>query len=370
LRPAIDALGYGIPDTLHAMLHYYVLNNLANCHAQVWYEGNYARELYPRANLSSQRISDFLAAIGDEWSQRAFFTEYLALVSRREGGDEILIGSTGLPNVIHVSLTAISNHNGVISNEVRLIYVVQQHTDLPLFFRYCPGNVIDISTLVRILQELKTYKVNTKFTILDAGYLDEKNIRELYEHNISFLSRMKENLNVFKQMVAKHLPDLETKENLVEYNGRYVYIVRDVYEIIEGHNAYVYVCRDIIERNMLSSNLFARAKNRNMSASEVHDALGKQGIFVLFSSHPIAKEKLLGTYYIRTQIKQVFDISKNYTNLLPPRVQTEETFRGHLVLAFIASVIAKMLQLDLKETDCTVQSAFLHLRNQKCKVFD
>ncbi len=44
--------------------------------------------------------------------------------------------------------------------------------------------------------------------------------------------------------------------------------------------------------------------------------------------------------------------------------------RGYLVLAFIVAVIAKMLQLDLRRTDYTVESALLNLRNQKCKVFD
>jgi hypothetical protein len=370
LRNVIDALSYGNPDTLHAMVHYYILCNMANSHAQVWYEGNVVRELYPGANLSSQRISDLLASIGDEWSQREFFREYLDLVSKRNGGDDILIDSTGLPNSIHFPLTAINNHNGVISNEVRLIYVVQQHTELPLFFRYCPGNVIDISTLVTTLHELKAYKVNTKFAILDAGYLDDQNIRKLYENKISFLSRMKENRKIFKQMVEKHLGTIEAKENLVEYNGRYVYIVRDECEVAEGCKAYVYVCRDITMRGLESAKLFANAKKKNMSTSDIYEAMESQGIFVLFSSRLIAREKLLATYYIRASIEQIFDIAKNYTNLLPLRVQTEQTFRGHLVLAFIASVITKMLQIDLKKTDYTVESALLNLRNQKCKVFD
>ena len=370
LGPVIEALGYGNADTLYAMVHYYVQCNMANRHALAWWEGSYVRELYPGANLSSQRISDLLASIGDEWSHRAFFEQYLSLVARRDGGDDILIDSTGLPNSIHFPLTAISNHNGEISNEVRLIYVVQQHTDLPLFFRYCPGNVIDISTLIKTLRELKAYNVDTRFAIVDAGYLDEANMRALYENGVSFLSRMKENLKVYKQMVAKHLPALEAKENLVEYNGRYVYVVRDQSQLVEGHNAYVYVCRDIAARNMHSSKLFAKAKEKKMDAAEVHEALEQKGVFVLFSSRPIAKEKLLSTYYMRAQIEQIFDIAKNYTNLLPLRVQSEETFRGHLVLAFIAAVIAKMLQLDLRKTPYTVESALLNLRNQKCKVFD
>jgi len=98
LRSCIDAIGYGNPDTLYAMIHYYVLCNFAVSHAAIWYEGSYVSELYPKANLSSQRISDFLASIGDEYSQRGFFTEYLKLAATRKDGTDILIDSTGLPN--------------------------------------------------------------------------------------------------------------------------------------------------------------------------------------------------------------------------------------------------------------------------------
>ena len=62
---------------------------------------------------------------------RAFFNAYLSILKVKDEGKEnagILIDSTGLSNSIHFSLTAVSNHNGMISEEVRLIYVVQQNT--------------------------------------------------------------------------------------------------------------------------------------------------------------------------------------------------------------------------------------------------
>ena len=133
--------------------------------------------------------------------------------------ENVLIDSTGLPNSIRFPLTAISNHNGEISNEVRLIYVVQQNTGFPLYFRYCPGNVIDTMTLIRCLEELKAQGINVKFAILDAGYYTDENIRELFDSKISFITRLKANLVIYKGLVKEHLSSLESKENLVEYNG-------------------------------------------------------------------------------------------------------------------------------------------------------
>jgi len=369
LLPPIDAIGYGNPDTLNAMIAYYAVCSSANCHAQSWWEGSYARILYPKANLSSQRISDFLASIGDEYSQREFFREYFKMLGGKGADTEnVLIDSTGLPNSIRFPLTAISNHGGEISNEVRLIYVVQQKTGLPLYFRYCPGNVIDTMTLIRCIEELKAQGINVKFAILDAGYYTEENVRGLFENKISFVTRLKSNLVVYKDLVRDHLGSLESRDNFVEYNGRYVYLKCVPIEL-HGHSAYAYVGIDIDRKADESRKTFRKAKDRGMDAGQVFDAMAGQGIFIIISSRRIAPNSLLPLYYTRQQIEQIFDIGKNYAEMLPLRVQSEETFRGHLLLTFIVTVILKQLQESLLKTNFNPISVFMNLRNQKCKVF-
>ena len=370
LCTAIDAIGYGNPDTMYAMLTYYILCSMSNCYAQDWWEGNYARILYPKASLASQRISDFLVSIGDEYSQREFFKEYFRLLDKTgKGLDNVLIDSTGLPNSIHFPLTAISNHNGEINNEVRLIYMVQQKTGLPIYFRYCPGNVIDASTLTRCVAELKAQGVNMKFAILDAGYYTETNIIELFTNKISFVTRVKENLVLYKDIVKKYAETLETEENIVEYNGRYVYMKRVPCKV-SGYDAYAYIGLDIGRKSSEAHNTMKRAKNRKMTPAQVHDAIHKQGLFMLLSSRRIAVENILPLYYTRQQIEQIFDIGKNYAEMLPLRVQTEETFRGHLLLTFLATIVIKKIQDSLKNTSYNPISLFLTMRNQKCKIYD
>lgn len=369
LHTAVDAIGYGNPDTLKAMLLYYVLCSMSNRYAQDWWEGSYARILYPNASLSSQRVSEFLAAVGDEYSQREFFREYFGLLEKTGGqSSNILIDSTGLPNSIHFPLTAVSNHSGEVNNEVRLIYVVQQGTGLPIHFRYCPGNVIDATTLTRCLAELQEQGVNIKFAILDAGYYTEDNIREFYAHKISFITRLKENLKLYKELMAAHLGSLESKANLVEYNGRYVYLKCVPCQLV-GKSAYAYVGLDIERKSSEAHKTFCRAKDKKMTNDQVYDTIQRQGAFILISSRSIATGKVLPLYYTQQQIEQIFDLGKNYADLLPLRVRTEETFRGHLLVTFMATVILKKIQDALKSTAITPMSLFLNLRNQKCKVF-
>jgi transposase len=283
--------------------------------------------------------------------------------------ENILIDSTGLPNSIHFPLTAICNHNGVISEEMRLIYVVQQNTGMPIYFRYCAGNIIDASTLIRSLEELQAQGIETKFAILDAGYYTEGNIHELFEKGISFVTRLKQNLVVYKEIVANHLETLEAKENLVEYNGRYVYLKCVPCEL-GGHQAYAYIGLDITRKSLEAQKTFQRAMLKKMDTDQVYDAIQKQGVFILVASNKIDITEVLPLYYTRQQIEQVFDIGKNYAGMLPVRVHGEDTLRGHLLLTFIATAVIKQMQTDLIKSAITPISMFLDLRNQKCKVYD
>ena len=80
-------------------------------------------------------------------------------------------------------------------------------------------------------------------------------------------------------------------------------------------------------------------------------------------------------YYTRQQVEQVFDIAKNNADILPLRTQNEDTFRGHLMLTFLATAILQKMQRDIltlrKKGDKTnPEGALMKLRNQKCKVYD
>lgn len=370
LLPAIDAVGYGNPDTLKAMLCYYILCTSSNCHANDWWEGSYARILYPRANLTSQRISEFLTDIGEENSMRSFFNAYLPILGSTKSAANILIDSTGLPNNVRFPLTAISNHNGKISNEVRLIYVTKQETGLPIFFRCCPGNVVDVSTLVRTVRELKANGVNTKLAILDAGYYSDENLKELYSSKIAFVTRLKENKTLYKNLIKKNINELLCKKNIVEYNDRYVYIKCEKCQLVEGYQAYAYVGLDVLRKGCETKKLFSKAKAERLTAGDVHDRCMYQGMFILVSSKRLRANEILPIYYTRQQIEQVFDIGKNYSGMLPLRVQGEATFRGHLLLTFIATVIIRKLQDLLKNSSYNPFSFFQNLRNQKCKIYD
>ncbi len=372
----VDQIGYGNADTLHAMLLFYTLSGLANVDAVHWYEGNIVQLLYPKADMTSQRISDLLAAIGTPEKQGAFQTAYIDHVMSHYSPDKnILIDSSGLPNGIHMPATRINVHNGKVSNEVRLIFVVQRSTGLPLYYRAVPGNIVDVSTLERIFLHLDSMDVDVDSCIMDAGYNSSDNLNLFYDGNhvckIDFITRLRSGDKAFQTMVSEEFASLEQKEDFVKYEDRYIFIKKRQAMVGSNKNnpAWMYLGLDCARLSDEQHKLLKRAAKDDLTKDEVFDAMQGEGLFGVISGKGYLCEEILPAYYQRQAAEQIFDFAKNYTKLLPLRTNNNETFQGHLLLSYIASCFVKMIQLRLNVADLFLGSRLECMRNQKCTIY-
>ena len=367
-------------DSFMALVFFYTLCSMSNCHAEDWLNSSYAKFLFPAADLSSQRISELLTELGDEEAWRKFFKSYVDyLDSIHLDYRKLIIDSTGLPNSIHFYLTAVSNHNGKISNEVRLIFVAEEHTGLPIYMRYNQGSINDISTLITTVQELKELSIYPDIALLDAGYYAETNVNCLMDQNIDFVCRVQPNRTTYKKMVGKYRNELAKKENLVRFGNRLLYIKSAYTDLTPRHKGWVYVCQDVGRQNLEIAKLMERRELKDMSMNAIYDELLTDGMFVMASSTDLSTEEILPVYYMRQQVEQSFDVSKNQANLLPLRVQSEDALRGHLLLAFISTAIYRRLHtilsapkakgLPKKGKVLTPEFLFQNLGYQHAKVY-
>jgi hypothetical protein len=357
-------------DTLLSLISFKLLDDGANRYAEHWWNGNYSKYLYPNARLESQRISEFMEKLGDEEIKRRFFDLYIPFIRKNpDVSENILIDSTGLPNDIHFDITAVNNHNGVISREARLIYVVERNTGFPLFFRYVAGNIVDVSTLQVTLNLMKAYGIDIHHSILDAGYSSEANLRKLIRGKVSFLIRLPDNKTT-KKYLKEHGGDIINEANSFKYGERRMFMKRDIYEI-GGTSCYAYIAVDFErqfeeQKRYLDRRDAGKKKNKDKPLDEL-------GYFVLLSSEKLEVKEILPLYYMRQTIEQIFDFAKNDVNLLPLRSNKIETFRGHLMLSFMAVVALLTVRQSLKSRKklaniCPV-TALKDMRFIKCEVF-
>ena len=354
----LKSIAYQNHDTLYAMLFFYTLESEANVHAKSWYNQNYAKYLFPKANISSQRISDFLRSIGTPEVRRAFLLAHIKYLL--ESTDEelcVLIDSTGLPNKCDLPITRVSVHEGEVSIEFRLIAVVQKATGLPIYYEYIAGNIVDISTLERTIRVLAEHNCKVEYCIGDAGYCCPSTMERLVLSGIEFMSRLNPTYNLFKEALAANFDKMMAPEHAVRYRDRVVQILK-VPTVIgtdketgEEKRGFIYLCRDMQSYHSKSDHLMRSKRFASMTSEEYRATCDRLGVFAIVSTRELAADEVLPEYYIRQGIEQYFDFGKNYAKFLPVREHNVDTLSGHLLLSFIATFLVIMIRNRLGVLD-------------------
>ena len=353
-------------DTLMSLVVYKIISSNSMQCADIWYDVNYICEIFCNANLTSQRISEFLVEIGKESVQRRVFSEYSKIFTNKK--ISTLVDSTGLPNHIDFPLKEWSNHNGNIEEETRLLYVIDRNTGMPTYFRYMAGNIVDVSTLNATIQEMKQYNVEIDYSIVDAGYYSEDNITKLYKEKISFLTRLPSNRKLYKKLIDKHGKSLETNGEIVVYGNRTLYIKEVEVELFE-HRGYAYLVHDVKRYSEESNKYIIAAKSDDISDEQIRKDLSQKGKLILISSNQINTEEVIPLYYTRKKDENIFGTLKDDINILPLRVHKIETFRGYIMLSFLA-LIVELLILEKLNKKYTIDEFLGLTRNLMAKIFD
>ncbi|MDW7655793.1 MAG: transposase [Bacillota bacterium] len=184
-----------------------------------------------------------------------------------------------MPNDILFPLSAVNSHNGDISNEAKLIFVLDSKSGLPLYFRYAAGNIVDAATLKTTLCELHAYGIDVERAIIDAGYYSEGNIKELQRNQISFVMRQIPNRKRYTDLVAQYTANLDDAKNLVKCRERLVYVIR-IPRVLFGKEGYAYL-EEEIDRKHDEIKKYARAalENNDLTTDEMDEAMRTKGLY-------------------------------------------------------------------------------------------
>ena len=364
-------------DTLMALILSYIATTEPNCDIEIWYENNFIKYLYPKADLKSQRISEFLTKIGEINNEITFHSLYKKYLFEHCNLDyNVLIDSTGLKNDICFYYTTFSNHSGKKQNKLRLIFVSNISTGIPIFYKFIPGNILDINSLRPIISQLSELGIKISKCILDAGYNSSENLDIFYDENcnakIEYITRLKSNDKNLKEAIKEYCDSIRSSENIVKYGERIIYIKAKNIKVGTKNDkpAFMYLCLDVKRQSDENSKIMNKAlDDDSVELKEIHNKLTKSGFFALISNKRYSINEIIKAYYERQSIEQTFDFAKNYTKLLPLRVHKEETLRGHLLISFIATCIIKIIQIQLLSTNNYLSRKLKYLGYQHCTIY-
>jgi hypothetical protein len=331
----------GLGEAAMSLILYKLTHGGASMHIKNWWDETYAKFLYPNMKLDSPRISELLEEIGKEKYWRIFFKNYSKFIKEESPLNCALNDSTGLPNAIQTEISQISNHGGKINREIRLIVVLDQNTGYPLYFKYIPGNIVDKSTLQHIFYEMDTYNIEKASALLDAGYFNEEDPKFMYDHKIGFVTRFISNRVIYKRILEHDIDDIDDIKYHVKKDDRCLKIKRIEVDDMKGMKLYAYICKDLVEANKGELNILSNLdidKVEEKEIEEIREKLRKRGIFILLSSLDVPTKNILYLYYERPGIEQIFDFAKNDLDLVPLRVHSQATLRGHFMIVFMATI--------------------------------
>jgi transposase len=89
--------------------------------------------------------------------------------------------------------------------------------------------------------------VKSGFALIDAGYLSEENILDLYKEKINFLSRLPSSRTLYKELIATEAKSIENKEYAIKYGTRGLFVKRIKIQFY-GQEAYAFLVLDPIKK--------------------------------------------------------------------------------------------------------------------------
>jgi hypothetical protein len=358
-------------DTLLSLVAFKLLDHSASSYAREWWEGSYASRIYPNAVLQSQRISEFFSELGQEANLRRFFEAYHKFLEAKGcSSASVIVDSTGLPNDIGIPITAVNNHGGVISNEIRLVAVVDKKSGYPVYFKYVAGNIPDVSTLRIVREELKQHGIEMRDSLLDAGYYSVQNINELLGLGIDFMIRLPSNRVIYKELAEAHSQSIaSTYGNLVRYRDRDVFMKRVEIEPFDK-KCFAYCGIDRKRRHLEENSYLIKASEEKHSVEQMDKKRKTLGFFVLLSSRQMETVDVLPHYYDRQEVEQIFDYAKNDVDMLPVRTHSEMAFRGYFLTAFMATIALISFNRQIAKSKLSAKAAIHAARLVKCNVYD
>ena len=95
---------------------------------------------------------------------------------------------------------------------------------------------------------------------------------ELFKIHVNFVTRLRPNYKLFKDMVKEHR-DICTSGNRMVYNGRIVYIERVEAQLTEKFRGYAYICVDSDRKHMEEKKLAVMYERGEITDSELDEYL-------------------------------------------------------------------------------------------------
>ncbi len=333
---------------------------------------SYIMKDVPVASLHSD--TRFFTLMGEDSLKVSYFRAFVAAMQKQNPsfGKGCYVDSTPLPNDIENNPFNSLCCHGVATSEVmtRLILVLDEETGLPVWYDVIPGNVLDINTVMMIVNDVAdTLGVEIDSLVLDAGYVSKELIGAFHiGTEKTIIGRMPARKGYPFKTLYWEVKDLigKGKYAFVRKHHAYFGIKKEISLFGEPIYAYVYVdqynaLKRFSDYLIEHEDEFAGLKVRDKDWYTV-----KNGYFVLVSNIDTTPRELLSEYFGRTDIEVVFKTAKEYLDLLPLSKWNDTTVRGKILHDIIDTTALLLLRKRIRQSGLSTSEIIGRCQSLMC----
>lgn len=290
------------------------------------YHHSFMSVQYKGLKLSPKQLTVFLREFGVQREQIiSFFKEFSS------GHNNILFDGTDLfSKSKKMEITKYSKtKKGTFDSVANLIFAFSVDLQLPLYYRFLPGNIKDIKAFKLCLEELKIKNV---VVIADKGFSSKKNIEELLKEKLNFIIPLKRNNTLINYQKIEYA-DKKDFDGFFKFRGRIIWY-------------YSYVVNDLVVNIYLDEELKLEESkdylNRIETIPEKYNLNGfykKQHSFgtiaMLHNSNNENPETIYVNYKSRNHIEEMINVLKNIMEADSSYMQNEQALETWMFINYI-----------------------------------
>ena len=389
-------------DTLLTLVYNRILRPTAMTNVQVWYEGSSLWLNNNKLPLSIQRISEFLANLGQKDIPEKFMRRFAAQI---EPNATLLYDITSLSSTSKLleCLKYEYNQDNDGLPQINFSLVVDKEKGIPVRYDVYPGSIADITTLKNTIIRLKDAGSEQFRLVMDRGFFSQTTLAELMSENIPFILPATYQLTSIKELMSKsqnkvkqaeylhklekgpifampvkleHQLDIDGKPRTLTVDGYCYYDPKREQDERDSFYVQLFDATDRLKKARPQSwkrpevvvNEIAKGFARylkwkftdgtfevSIRQKAVTQRLNRLGRFILFYNGELDWLSCLTLYRERDAVEKCFLRMKNDLDTLPLNARREDSVRGYLFMVFIALIIKMRLQMILKETGLSKQ---------------
>ena len=306
----------------------------------------------------------YFNALGYDSLKVSFFRRFVAMTKKkdRDFGTSVYVDSTPIPTDSDNPMSRLCCHGtGSSCTQIRLAFVLDQKSGLPVWYDIIPGNVLDVNNLKDELTDVeKSLKISIESMVLDAGY-SSKELLGSINGGRKLIIRMPERKGYpYQELFDSVEKEYNNPDRIFVRNGHNYVAVRKQIELFGdvAIDAYSYIDKDNAESGMkkaeirMSEDSKAKKEFDAKPENERKRYLMEGGYFVLLSNYGYDEKKTLGEYFGRTHIENFFKDSKEGRRLLPLCKWDDRSVRGKILSDMISTILYTLFRKEMSEAKC------------------